>query len=37
MIIKSFQITNVNFPTTITDAMSEVVASQQLKNAAENK
>lgn len=37
MVIKSFQITNVNFPVTITDAMSEVVASQQLKNAAENK
>lgn len=37
MIIKSFQITNVNFPTTITDAMSEVVASQQLRKAAENK
>ena len=37
MIIKSFQITNVNFPLTITDAMSEVVASQQLRKAAENK
>lgn len=37
MIIKSFQITNVNFPKTITDAMSEVVASEQLKNAAANK
>lgn len=37
MMIKSFQITNVNFPVTITDAMSEVVASQQLRKAAENK
>lgn len=37
MIIRSFQITNVTFPTTITDAMSEVVASQQLRKAAENK
>jgi regulator of protease activity HflC (stomatin/prohibitin superfamily) len=37
MLIKSFQITNVNFPATITDAMSEVVASQQLRKAAENK
>lgn len=37
MMIKSFQITNVNFPLTITDAMSEVVASQQLRKAAENK
>lgn len=37
MDIKSFQITNVNFPTTITDAMSEVVASLQLRKAAENK
>lgn len=37
MLIKSFQITNVSFPTTITDAMSEVVASQQLRKAAENK
>lgn len=37
MFIKSFQITNVNFPTTITDAMSEVVASLQLRKAAENK
>ena len=37
MMIKSFQITNVNFPKTITDAMSEVVASQQLRKAAENK
>jgi regulator of protease activity HflC (stomatin/prohibitin superfamily) len=37
MIIKSFQITNVNFPLTITDAMSEVVASMQLRKAAENK
>jgi len=37
MVIKSFQITNVNFPTTITTAMSEVVASEQLRKAAENK
>ncbi|HPS57292.1 MAG TPA: SPFH domain-containing protein [Spirochaetota bacterium] len=37
MLISSFQITNVNFPLTITDAMSEVVASQQLRKAAENK
>jgi regulator of protease activity HflC (stomatin/prohibitin superfamily) len=37
MMIKSFQITNVNFPQTITDAMSEVVASLQLRKAAENK
>lgn len=37
MFIKSFQITNVNFPLTITDAMSEVVASLQLRKAAENK
>ncbi len=37
MLISSFQITNVSFPTTITDAMSEVVASEQLRKAAENK
>lgn len=37
MVIKSFQITNINFPLTITDAMSEVVASLQLRKAAENK
>jgi regulator of protease activity HflC (stomatin/prohibitin superfamily) len=37
MDIKSFQITNVNFPLTITNAMSEVVASLQLRKAAENK
>jgi regulator of protease activity HflC (stomatin/prohibitin superfamily) len=37
MFIKSFQITNVDFPLTITNAMSEVVASQQLRKAAENK
>jgi regulator of protease activity HflC (stomatin/prohibitin superfamily) len=37
MIISSFQITNVNFPQTITNAMSEVVASEQLRKAAENK
>jgi len=35
--INSFQITNVSFPKTITDAMSEVVASEQLRKAAENK
>lgn len=37
MVIMSFQITNVTFPVTITNAMSEVVASQQLRKAAENK
>src|SRR5262249_31523204 len=37
MVIKSFQITNVNFPATITQAMSEVVASEQLRKAAENR
>lgn len=37
VIINSFQITNVNFPQTITQAMSEVVASEQLRKAAENK
>lgn len=37
MRIHSFQITNVTFPTTITNAMSEVVASEQLRRAAENK
>jgi len=37
MIIYSFQITGVSFPATITQAMSEVVASEQLKKAAENK
>jgi len=37
MIISSFQITNVSFPETITNAMSEVVASEQLRKAAENK
>jgi regulator of protease activity HflC (stomatin/prohibitin superfamily) len=37
MVIMSFQITNVTFPIAITDAMSEVVASQQLRKAAENK
>ncbi|MES2087743.1 MAG: SPFH domain-containing protein [Patescibacteria group bacterium] len=37
MVIMSFQITNVTFPLAITDAMSEVVASQQLRKAAENK
>lgn len=37
MKIHSFQITNVTFPTTITNAMSEVVASEQLRRAAENK
>jgi len=37
MKIMSFQITQVDFPQTITNAMSEVVASQQLRKAAENK
>lgn len=37
MNIFSFQITEVNFPPTITQAMSEVVASEQLKRAAENQ
>lgn len=37
MVISSFQITNVSFPVAITDAMSEVVASEQLRKAAENK
>jgi regulator of protease activity HflC (stomatin/prohibitin superfamily) len=37
MIIYSFQITGVSFPATITQAMSEVVASEQLKKAAMNK
>lgn len=37
MLISSFQITEVSFPATITQAMSEVVASEQLKRAAENK
>lgn len=37
MMIQSFQITNVDFPVQITTAMSEVVASQQLRKAAENK
>jgi regulator of protease activity HflC (stomatin/prohibitin superfamily) len=37
MTISSFQITEVTFPATITQAMSEVVASEQLKRAAENK
>lgn len=37
MLISSFQITEVTFPATITQAMSEVVASEQLKKAAENK
>jgi len=37
MAIMSFQITNVAFPETITNAMSEVVASEQLRKAAENK
>lgn len=37
MKIYSFQITGVSFPETITRAMSEVVASEQLKKAAENK
>lgn len=37
MKISSFQITNVTFPVTITNAMSEVVASEQLRRAASNK
>jgi regulator of protease activity HflC (stomatin/prohibitin superfamily) len=37
MDLVSFQITNVTFPKTITDAMSEVVASEQLRKAAQNK
>lgn len=37
MLISSFQITEVSFPATITQAMSEVVASQQLMKAAANK
>jgi regulator of protease activity HflC (stomatin/prohibitin superfamily) len=37
MVIYSFQITGVSFPATITQAMSEVVASEQLKKAAMNK
>ncbi len=37
MIIYSFQITEVSFPVTITQAMSEVVASEQLKKAAQYK
>lgn len=35
--IKSFQITEVTFPIAISDAMSQVVASEQLRKAAENK
>lgn len=37
MIIMSFQITEVTFPLLISDAMSQVVASEQLRKAAENK
>ncbi len=37
MNIIGFQITNVTFPVTITNAMSEVVASEQLRKAAQNK
>ncbi len=37
MIIKSFQITEITFPLMISDAMSQVVASEQLRKAAENK
>jgi regulator of protease activity HflC (stomatin/prohibitin superfamily) len=37
MAIMSFQITNVAFPVAISNAMSEVVASEQLRKAAENK
>ncbi len=37
MFIYSFQIMEISFPPTITQAMSEVVASEQLKKAAEYK
>lgn len=37
MVIYSFQIMEVSFPATITQAMSEVVASEQLKKAAQYK
>lgn len=37
MVIFSFQIMEVSFPASITLAMSEVVASQQLMKAASNK
>ncbi len=37
IVISSFQITNVSFPKSITDAMCEVVASEQLRKAAINK
>ncbi len=37
MVIFSFQIMEISFPPTITQAMSEVVASEQLKKAAEYK
>ncbi|MEK7618259.1 MAG: SPFH domain-containing protein [Patescibacteria group bacterium] len=37
MVIFSFQIMEVSFPPTITQAMSEVVASEQLKKAAQYK
>jgi regulator of protease activity HflC (stomatin/prohibitin superfamily) len=37
MVIIGFQITNVTFPVLITNAMSEVVASEQLRKAAQNK
>jgi len=37
MMIFSFQIMEISFPPTITQAMSEVVASQQLMKAASNK
>lgn len=37
MVIMSFQITEVTFPVLISDAMSQVVASEQLRKAAENK
>ncbi len=37
MVIFSFQIMEISFPPTITQAMSEVVASQQLMKAASNK
>lgn len=33
----SFQVINISFPTEITDAMSKVVASQRLREAAQNE
>lgn len=35
--ITSFQVINIEFPTEITDAMSKVVASQRLREAAQNE